>query len=79
LASTGKKYRAKAKPGADIRNLLSEIRIIPDSSALSIELIGELANLRTLIGNKNARNNDAAGGSVMLVAGVGFEPTTFRL
>ncbi len=62
-----------------IRSLLSEIRLIPEDGILVIELIGELAGLLSLGTTQNARGNHAAGGSVTLVAGVGFEPTTFRL
>ncbi|WP_339853702.1 recombinase family protein [Roseovarius nubinhibens] len=62
-----------------IRSLLSEIRLIPEGDKLCIDLVGELAGLLSLGANKNARSVAAAGGSVTMVAGVGFEPTTFRL
>ena len=62
-----------------IRSLLSEIRLIPDDGTLAIELVGELAGLLSLGQTQNARSDYATGGSVTLVAGVGFEPTTFRL
>jgi DNA invertase Pin-like site-specific DNA recombinase len=52
-----------------IRGLLSEIRLTPEQGALSIELVGELAGLLALGGKQNAHSNDAAGGSVTLVAG----------
>ena len=45
--------------------------------AVTIELVGELAAIMTLE-NKNPRDTKS-GGQLMLVAGVGFEPTTFRL
>ncbi len=69
----------KTEAGQIIRSLLSEIRLTPDGDELCIVLIGELAGLLSLGPNKNARSNDATGGSVTVVAGVGFEPTTFRL
>lgn len=61
-----------------IRSLLSEIRLVPEGGKLSIELVGALAGIMALSQTSNARS-DAAGGSITLVAGVGFEPTTFRL
>ncbi|WP_094020886.1 zinc ribbon domain-containing protein [Maliponia aquimaris] len=71
----------KAEATLIIRSLLSEIRLIPDDESLALELVGELAGLLSL--NKaettNPRGGKPAGRSTSLVAGVGFEPTTFRL
>ena len=69
----------KTEAAEILRSLLSEVRLTPDRDRLAIDLVGELAGLLTLGANKNARSVVAAGGSVTLVAGVGFEPTTFRL
>ncbi|MBO9473648.1 hypothetical protein J7413_08870 [Shimia sp. R10_1] len=63
-----------------IRSLLEEIRLIPNAEGpMDIELVGELAGLLALGQTKSASKGYASGRSVSLVAGVGFEPTTFRL
>ncbi|MBO6899602.1 MAG: recombinase family protein [Shimia sp.] len=79
----------KAEATTLIRSLLEEIRLIPNEDGpMEIELVGELAGLlalgqtqgQTKQGQtKTASKRDASGRSVSLVAGVGFEPTTFRL
>ena len=61
-----------------IRSLISEIRMVPEGNSLQIELVGELAGLMALSEKTKARG-DATGCSITMVAGVGFEPTTFRL
>ena len=60
-----------------IRELIEEIRLVPEGGTHRIELYGELAALMNLA-NKNPRSKEA-GVQITLVAGVGFEPTTFRL
>ena len=73
-----------------LRGLVSEIRMIPDADARSghrMELVGELVGIlslaegHTLHSKKPRRCVGAADSfeSVSVVAGVGFEPTTFRL
>ncbi|ABV92145.1 recombinase [Dinoroseobacter shibae DFL 12 = DSM 16493] len=62
-----------------IRSLLSEIRLVPEADGLTIELVGELAGLLGLGGIQNANDRPKAVCSTSMVAGVGFEPTTFRL
>ena len=69
----------KAEATAIIRSMLSEIRLSPIEGALEIELVGELAGLLRLGQKETASKRYASGRSVTLVAGVGFEPTTFRL
>ncbi|NDW46697.1 recombinase family protein [Ruegeria sp. PrR005] len=69
----------KTAASTHIRSLLSEVRLIPNGSGLMIELVGELAGLLALGQEKTASEAVASGRSVTLVAGVGFEPTTFRL
>ena len=67
-----------------IRGLVDEIRLHPIDGALQIELKGDLA---TLIGfadqydpkAKQPGSNGEPSRTKWLVAGVGFEPTTFRL
>ena len=66
-----------------LRGLVSEVRLHPDETAPDghlIELYGELAAILELAGPKNDKTHRfKCGSSVSLVAGVGFEPTTFRL
>ncbi|MCG7522771.1 recombinase family protein [Ruegeria sp. Ofav3-42] len=69
----------KTEATSIIRGLLSEIRLLPNDGQLTIELVGELAGLLALGTKQNACSVGATGGSVTLVAGVGFEPLTFRL
>ncbi|MEQ3726291.1 MAG: recombinase family protein [Tateyamaria sp.] len=91
--SLAERYRAQVTDLADalddpsacaevttiIRNLLMEIRLIPDGGALAIELVGELAGLLALGVSRNEKSRPKAACSLKMVAGVGFEPTTFRL
>jgi len=66
-----------------LRGLISEIRMVPDADAPNghhIELAGELAGILALGEVQTTRPAASAGlKSVTMVAGVGFEPTTFRL
>ena len=66
-----------------LRGLVSEVQLHPDVNADDghvIELYGELAAILELTKPKNDKTHRFTGGSsVSLVAGVGFEPTTFRL
>ena len=66
-----------------LRGLISEVRMIPDADALNghrIALAGELAGILSL-GDADTTKPAlfARAGSETVVAGVGFEPTTFRL
>ncbi len=71
----------KAEATTIIRSLLESIRLMPnDAGALDIELVGELAGLLSLGVSQNKQSHpEAACCSTVMVAGVGFEPTTFRL
>ena len=60
-----------------IRELIEEIRLVPENGKLRVELYGELAALINLA-NEHPRSKET-GVQITLVAGVGFEPTTFRL
>jgi site-specific DNA recombinase len=66
-----------------LRGLVSEIRMVPDTEAPNghhIELVGELAGILALGDAETTKPARLARvGSVTVVAGVGFEPTTFRL
>ncbi|MFB6261335.1 MAG: recombinase zinc beta ribbon domain-containing protein [Thiohalorhabdaceae bacterium] len=67
-----------------LRGLIERVEISPDASGegLEIELVGAIAQMveTALQGqHEKAALSGRAAGSVKVVAGVGFEPTTFRL
>ena len=64
-----------------IRNLIDriEVRAGTKRGVCEVTLVGALASILALGTNRNTRNSDASGGTFLMVAGVGFEPTTFRL
>ena len=69
-----------------IRSLIDEIRLIPENAKLRVEIRGALAGVLALSHGKQDHLRRRADGSlsvlleqIKLVAGVGFEPTTFRL
>jgi site-specific DNA recombinase len=66
---------------ADIlRSLIDRIELTPNQQGkLEIDLYGDLAGILTLAGGKPLDQNDQSVQQVKMVAGVGFEPTTFRL
>ena len=63
-----------------IRSLVDEIILTPEENRLRINLNGEIAAILALASNskKPAAARDGLE-QVKMVAGVGFEPTTFRL
>lgn len=76
----------RARAAETFRSLVDQVTLVPDNGELAIFLRGDLgAILRFTAGKKNpdflaeaeALDNLLSQGS--LVAGVGFEPTTFRL
>jgi hypothetical protein len=79
----------EARPEAAdlLRGLIESVTLTPDPDAPNghvIELRGELGAILSLCGNDVATNANARRGAagvrqVTMVAGVGFEPTTFRL
>ena len=73
----------KIQAAETLRGLVSEVRMIPDANASGghrIELAGELAGILALGGPDTTKPPRLArAGSDSMVAGVGFEPTTFRL
>ena len=83
LASSLDDEATKAEAIELLRSLVAEVRLHPDDDAPDghvIELYGELATILELSGPTNDEPRRITGGvSVSLVAGVGFEPTTFRL
>jgi site-specific DNA recombinase len=65
-----------------VRSLIDEIRLVPEYGRLRVERRGELAGiLAPSAAGKKPGGGDAAGlaEQIKMVAGVGFEPTTFRL
>jgi site-specific DNA recombinase len=65
-----------------IRSLIDEIYLIPEGGQLRIELRGELAGILALAADDKKPGGLTAAGlaeQIKMVAGVGFEPTTFRL
>jgi site-specific DNA recombinase len=62
-----------------VRGLIEEIRVTPEGDGNTVELAGELAALLRLGESKNAASIEEAARSGLLVAGIGFEPMTFRL
>ena len=74
----------RAEATQALRGLIEEIRLVPSDGKLRIELFGELAALIALAAGdesriKHPRAGAAAGVPITLVAGIGFEPMTFRL
>ena len=95
-------HDTRAQASDLIRELVSEIRLVPQEDSYEIELVGELAAIMDLSerrqpqgGNQGAATKMVAGThsrrcldelsaaklarETKMVAGVGFEPTTFRL
>ena len=66
--------------GEILRSLIDEIRLHPEDDGHAIEIVGDLAGILSLCEaeTKTPRRGNA-GVSDSVVAGVGFEPTTFRL
>jgi hypothetical protein len=63
-----------------IRGLIEQVVLVPEDGRLQIELRGELAAmLACATDKKKPRLLEETGSQSWLVAGVGFEPTTFRL
>jgi site-specific DNA recombinase len=65
-----------------LRGLIEQVSIGPAENGLEIEIVGEIAKMVALglgANEKQANLNERLTRSVKVVAGVGFEPTTFRL
>ncbi len=66
-----------------IRSLIEVIRLVPEDGDLRIEIKGELGGILALCEaaetRKPGRDGRARAEQIKMVAGVGFEPTTFRL
>src|SRR5262249_5135009 len=69
---------AREEAVAILRGLIDQIRLEPVDGQLGIYLVGNLAAILGLCTKKHPGSLEA-GVQVTVVAGVGFEPTTFRL
>ena len=74
----------RAQSAEMIRSLVSEIVLTSEGGALQIDVRGDLAGILTIAasGKQNGRpeiRTAGSGSQVMMVAGTGFEPVTFRL
>jgi site-specific DNA recombinase len=61
-----------------VRSLIEEVRIVPCANALSLELKGDLAGILAMSDNR-PDHSSAKALQIKMVAGIGFEPMTFRL
>jgi site-specific DNA recombinase len=63
-----------------LRGLIDQVRLAPEKGRLEIELVGDLAGILALSADsKKLVTEDRDELQVTLVAGIGFEPMTFRL
>jgi site-specific DNA recombinase len=75
----------RAQAAEVIRSLVSEIVLTPEGSALQIDVRGDLAGILKIASAGKLKSPPLMGAGsgvasqVMLVAGRGFEPLTFRL
>ena len=74
---------ARVEASTILRQLVEEIRLVPEGDQLRIHLTGELGQLLRLAQNKKPGLSETGlpllHSQVTMVAGAGFEPTTFRL
>ncbi len=70
-----------AEANGAIRQLIEAVRLVPKGGGLQIELYGELAALLKLSEEPKTKHPlaETEGVQVTMVAGAGFEPTTFGL
>ena len=60
--------------------MIDEVKLVPENGTLAIELAGDLAGILALAaGGKKPASMGGGPQQVTLVAGIGFEPMTFRL
>jgi len=82
LAQVLNREENRSEAAALLRSLVDRIELRPNQQGkLEIDLYGDLAGILTLAGKKDRPldQNDQSVQQVKMVAGVGFEPTTFRL
>ena len=69
----------KAEAIEILRGLIERIAVSATGDGFTIELVGEIANMVRLSTGAKSLEIEPFRSSVKVVAGVGFEPTTFRL
>ncbi len=66
-----------------LRGLLESVVIAPAETGFEVEIVGEIAHMIEMSMDEGKKKgpvlNERMARSVKVVAGVGFEPTTFRL
>jgi site-specific DNA recombinase len=62
-----------------LRGLIDRVSVTADENGFTIEFVGEIANMVRLAAGAESLGKEPHRSSVKVVAGVGFEPTTFRL
>jgi site-specific DNA recombinase len=62
-----------------LRGLIDRVSVTAGENGFTIELVGEIANMVRLSAGAESLGNEPYRSSVKVAAGVGFEPTTFRL
>jgi len=63
-----------------IQDLIDHIKVTPANIGFDVKLHGALGAIKEMVGENERRPAGiSAGRSLSVVAGVGFEPTTFRL
>jgi site-specific DNA recombinase len=62
-----------------LRTLIDRVSVSAGENGFTIELVGEITNMVRLSAGAESLGNESYWSSVKMVAGVGFEPTTFRL
>ncbi len=63
-----------------IQSMIERVTITPENYGFSIDLHGKLGRILEIVSEKEQRPGTfVSGRSLSVVAGVGFEPTTFRL
>ena len=83
LADALNKPDVRGEAAEALRALIDHVLLTPSAEGYDIDLHGDLAGILALASAQNAKTAVAdvaeAVSQVSLVAGVGFEPTTFRL
>ncbi len=71
----------KAEAAEIIRTLIDEVTLTPHKGELTVDLKGDIAGILNLCQKSKSLSGLEPEGleQIKLVAGVGFEPTTFRL
>ncbi len=74
----------KAEAAETVRALVDQVTLVPENGELAIILRGGLAAMLSYAANKkpgavSGAGSDALAVQASLVAGIGFEPMTFRL